>query len=264
MKKVLAIANFTSIIGVIYWNYYVNTAGINGNTVGSLSDKYANLFTPAGYAFSIWGIIFLALFVLGIYQVWIAFSNKSQSKVIERMGPWLIIANMGNATWLWFWLNEMTGLSVLAMLVILISLFAIVFKLGMQNTTTSSGIRLWTWVPISLYTGWITVATIANVSAYLAKINWTGGWSEVNWAALMIIVAVLANLFVLFTRKMKVFAGVGVWALLAIAVRHWDKIELLQWTALGGAIVLFIAILGQAISSRSTKNQTNISTTLAA
>lgn len=243
MKKTYAILNFLSIVGIIIWNYYINAVGINGNTVGSLSDEYANLFTPASYAFSIWGLIFLGLIVLGIYQLFIAFSENENSEVITKMGPWLIIANLANASWLWMWLNEMTALSVGCMLIILSSLLMLVVKLDMENIVVPTAIRRWIWLPIALYAGWITVATIANVSAYLAKTNWTGGWTESGWAATMIIVAVLVNLLVLSTRRIATFAGVGVWALVAIAVRHWGTIPLLQWTALAGAILLLVAII---------------------
>jgi hypothetical protein len=255
MKKTYAILNFLSIIGVIFWNYYINTRGINGNTVGSLSDEYANLFTPAGYAFSIWGIIFIALFALGIYQLRLAFSTNDDETIL-RMGPWLLIANIGNCLWLWFWLQQQTALSVFIMLIILFALLNIVFNLGMQITPRSRGVYIWTWVPISLYTGWIAVATIANISAYLAKIGWTGGWSETGWAVLMILIAMVVNLFVLFARNMNVFAGVGVWALLAISVKHWAVIPTLQWVALAATIVLVLAIIYNAGFRRTSNRPT--------
>ncbi|MEN0004492.1 MAG: tryptophan-rich sensory protein [Bacteroidota bacterium] len=249
MKKLYALLNFSSIAAVIYWNYYINTRGINGNTVGSLSDEYANLFTPAGYAFAIWGIIFLALLALGIFQLWVAFANKADTTILQ-MGPWLLIANIGNCLWLWFWLQMQTAISVFIMLLILVSLLQVVFRLQMQITTRSRSVYLFTWLPISLYVGWISVATIANIAAYLAKIGWSGGWSETGWAALMIIVALAVNLFVLFNRNMNVFAGVGIWALLAIAVRHWEQNAILQWIALASAVLLAIAIVYNIIARR--------------
>ncbi len=241
--KLYATLNFITIITVIFWNYYINTLGINGNTVGSLSDEYANLFTPAGYAFSIWGVIFIALLVHGLYQLNLAFRSTKSDKVIEVIGPWLILANLANCAWLWFWLNEMTGISVLIMLVILTALLTIVFRLGMQVVAEERHVQWYAWIPVSLYSGWITVATIANISAYLAKINWAQGMNETNWTIVMIFVAACVNLFVLFQRNMQVFAGVGVWALLAISVRHWGEIEVLQWTALMSALFVAAGIL---------------------
>ena len=109
MKKFYAITNLLVVIGLIYWNYYVNVNGINGNTVGSLSDQYDNLFTPANYAFSIWGLIFLGLLALCIFQVKKVFFDKKDDHFVLLIGPLLIIANVANVLWLDLWLNEMTG-----------------------------------------------------------------------------------------------------------------------------------------------------------
>ena len=86
MKKTYALVNLIVIIGLIAWNYIANSAGINGNTIGSLSDQYVNLFTPAGYAFSIWGIIFLMLIAHGIYQIKKAWIDKSGDNFIAKIG----------------------------------------------------------------------------------------------------------------------------------------------------------------------------------
>ena len=238
MKKIYAILNLVSIVGIIFWNYYANSAGINGNSVGSLSDEYANLFTPAGYAFSIWGLIFIGLLILGIYVMKIAFDSAASNDVINRIGPWLIIANIGNGLWLWFWLNEMTGVSVLVMLVILISLLTLMVRLGISTSDVSKDIKRMIYWPIACYTGWITVAAVANISAYLAKLNWSWLFDEITWTVIMIIIAAVLYLLVLRTRKSFIFASVGVWAFVAIAVRHWGGISAIQWTAAAAAIML--------------------------
>ena len=111
MKKAYAVLNLVVLLGVVVWNYLSNTGFVSENTVGDLSAEYANLFTPAGYAFSIWGLIFLWLLALCIYMVVQAFSNREGSDWILRLGPWLIAANVGNAAWLWFWLTEQTLVS---------------------------------------------------------------------------------------------------------------------------------------------------------
>jgi hypothetical protein len=133
MKKTYAILNLLVIILLIAWNYIANSMGINGNTVGSLSSEYENLFTPAGYAFAIWGIIFLALLGHGVFQVIRAFQNDKPNDFITQMGSWLIIANLANIAWVWFWLKEYTGLTVLIMLIILVSLTLIIIKLNMER-----------------------------------------------------------------------------------------------------------------------------------
>lgn len=250
MKKTYAILNLLVIIAVIFWNYLANTGFVGGNTVGELSDKYDNLFTPAGYAFSIWCIIFLALLAHGIFQVQRAFFSEKDSSFIEKIGPWLLITNIGNATWLWFWLQESTLLTIFIMLTMLVSLLTIIIKLDMQRWEAPKDIVRWVWIPISLYSGWITVATIANISAYLAKIGWQAMFSETVWTIIMVVVATIVNALVLQQRKMPVFAGVGVWAITAIAVRHWAVIPSLQWAAAICGAVLVAMIVRFLITSK--------------
>ena len=252
MKKLYAILNTLVILSVIFWNYWSNTGGINGKSVGGLSDEYFNLFTPAGYAFSIWGIIFIGLVVLGVNQLKLAFSESKHSESIIQIGPWLIIANLGNAAWLWFWLNEQTGISVLVMLAILFSLIQIILRLNMERWDAPLKVIATVWWPICIYSGWIAVATIANVAAYLAKMDWQVLFSAQQWTVIMISVAGLLNLFMIYTRNMREFASVGVWAITAIAVRHWGELPLLQWAAVFWAGVLLIAVALHGYKNRDT------------
>ena len=241
MKKIYAPANLVVIIALIGWNYLANSMGINGNTVGSLSAEYDNLFTPAGYAFSIWGLIFLGLLAHGIFQVKRVFFSRKTDDFVARIGPWLIIANLANGAWVWVWLKEYTGLSVAVMLLILVALIVIIVRLNMERWDAPLSIIFWVWWPICLYSGWIAVATIANISAYLAKIEWQPLFSETTWTAIMIALVTLLNLGMIYYRNMREFALVAVWALVAIAVRHWGQIPVLQWTALTGALILLTA-----------------------
>ncbi|MEZ4888350.1 MAG: hypothetical protein R3E32_26715 [Chitinophagales bacterium] len=241
MKKFYAITNLFITVFLIAWNYISNAVGINGNTISKLSAEYFNLFTPAGYAFSIWGLIFLSLLAHSIFQVKSVFDDKMPDDFVLQIGPWLIIANLANGAWLWFWLSEYTGFSVCIMLTILTALLTIVVRLNMERWDASKNIKRWVWIPISLYSGWIAVATIANISAYLAKIEWQVVFSETVWTVIMIVIAALVNLWMLKFRNMRVFSGVGVWAITAIAVRHWSNIPTLQWTALACVVMLVVA-----------------------
>lgn len=250
--KIYAVINLIVLISVIFWNYWSNAKGINGNTVSSLSEEYENLFTPAGYAFSIWGLIFLSLFAQAIFFLRRAFDAEKDSDFLSQIGPYLIMANIGNGLWIYMWLMEHTGISVIVMLGILSSLVITILNTNMERWDAPRPIIFWLWWPIALYSGWIAVATIANISAYLAKIGWTGGIAEETWAIAMIILAVILNLFMIATRNLREFASVGVWALVAIAVRHWGSLPTLQWTALVGAIVLFAAINYHGYKNRET------------
>ena len=252
MKKFYAVTNLIVIVALIAWNYATNAAGINGETIGSLSDTYRTLFTPADYAFSIWGLIFLGLLAHGIYQVRTAFSRKRSDDFILQVGPWLILANLACGAWVWFWLNEQTGLSVIAMAMIMVALVVVILRLNMERWDAPFPVIAWVWWPFCLYSGWIAVATIANVAAYLKKIGWDFLFGDHTWALIMILVAVLLNLFMILSRNMREFAVVGVWALVAIAARHQGTLPLLQWTALAGALLLLVVIALHGYRNRAT------------
>lgn len=241
MKKTYAIVNLIVTIALVYWNYVVGSQGLNGVKMAELSEKYYNLFTPAGYAFSIWGVIFIGLLIHAYYQIKMAFFKKEHSGFLDQMGPWLIIANVLNGIWVWAWLTERTGLSVLIMLGLLISLIILVIRLNMERWDAPFVVIRNIWWPIVLYFGWISVATIANISAYLIKIDWQSGLAHETWAIIMIIVAAILNLKMLYFRSMREFVMVGIWAIAAIAYRHWDVIPSIQWTAVACCIILAAA-----------------------
>jgi hypothetical protein len=240
-SKLTALLNLTGVLAVIVANAYVGANGINGHTVGDVSEMYYNLFTPAPYAFGIWGLIFIALAVQAIFLVVRAFQTHKSQAPIGQIGLWLFSANLLNVWWLWAWLSLNAALSVLIMLGILACLIAVILRTNMERWDAPLEIIAFVWWPICLYSGWIAVATVANISAYLAKIGWTGGLAESTWAVLMIAVATALGLFMIFARNMREFAMVVVWALVAIAVRHWGEIALLQYAALAGALVLVLA-----------------------
>lgn len=253
MKKSLAVLNLLSVVLVIVVNYISQVIEFNGVTIGEMSRRYDNLFTPAGYAFSIWGIIFLLLLVYGVYQVRMAYSDKDTSNGIARTGPWFILANLLNCTWVIIFAYDHTGLSVLVMLGILFSLIKIILNTNMERWDAPIGIIAFIWWPICIYSGWIAVATIANVSAYLSKIGWEGGpLSEISWTITMIIVATLVNLLIIYRRNMREFALVGIWALLAIFIRHQEDYTSIAYTALSGGIALFVAIAVHGYHNRKT------------
>ena len=159
MKKTLAVINTLVIAATIVFNSIAGSRGINGNTVGGISDKYDTLFTPSGYAFAIWGIIYLALIAFAVFQLRRAFSKEKESDFILQAGPWMSVANMANILWLYAWLYEYTGLSLVLMLIILVSLMLLVIRLNMERWDAPFPIIAFVWWPICIYSGWIAVAS---------------------------------------------------------------------------------------------------------
>ncbi|WP_396635909.1 tryptophan-rich sensory protein [Maribacter sp. R77961] len=258
MKK-YALLNLASVLLVIAVNYSSQVLRLNNTTIGEISGKYSNLFTPASYAFSIWGIIFLGLLAYGIFQVRRAFFSDKKSAFIAQTGYWFVVANLLNATWVFACVYDYIGLSVLIMLGILISLLKIILNTNMEREKVSRTTLAFVWWPIGLYSGWITVATIANIAMYLTKLGWNGSFlSETNWTVTMLIIAVVLNIIVLRKRNMSAFVGVGVWALFAIYSRHKASSEAIAYTALAGSILLLVTLLVHNIQNSKVASRSKL------
>jgi hypothetical protein len=149
---------------------------------------------------------------------------------------------VANVLWIFAWLNEYLLGSVMIMLVLLFSLIKIILNTRMELDDEPLRVIAFLWWPFCFYSGWISVALIANISAYLTSLNWNGlGISEVTWTIIMILVAGIVNLLITWTRNMREFALVGVWALVAIAVANWNDYSSIVITSLVVAAILFIS-----------------------
>ncbi len=253
MKKKLALLNLCSVILVIAVNYISQALRLNNTTIGEISGRYDNLFTPASYAFAIWGLIFLGLLAYGIFQIRRAFFSNKESPFIAQTGYWFVTANVLNCAWVLAFVYDYTGLSVLIMLGILFALIKIVLRTNMERWDAPIEVIAFVWWPIAIYSGWISVATIANIAAYLTKIGWDGGFlSETTWTILLIVVAIILNLLMIWKRNLREFALVGVWALFAIYSRHQGSINAISYVALAGCILLILAILAHGFKNRKT------------
>lgn len=253
MIKTLSIFNFLSVIAAIGVNFLAQTGRINGITIGEVSAKYSNLFTPADYAFSIWGLIYISLLALSIFMVRQAFTNGKYTDFIKNTSFWFIIANVGTILWVFAWLFEFTGISVVLMFLILAKLLKIILNNDMEKWDAPFKVIAFYWWPICLYSGWITVACIANMASWLKDTGWDGAvFTEVEWTIIMIGIAVIINLLIIYLRNMREFALVGVWALIAIFIRHQGSQELIAKIALAGAILLFLNISYHGFINRKT------------
>ena len=242
MKKLLQVLNVIAFLVMVAVNYISNTGAIAGETMATVSARYENLFTPAGYAFSIWGLIYVSLLAFVVYQARDIFSSNKEVRVVHQVGWWFVISCTANVLWIFAWLNQYLLISVLIMLVLLFSLVKIILNTRMELDDEPLPVIAFVWWPFSFYSGWISVAIIANVAAYLTSIDWNGfGISEVTWTVLMILIAGVINLVITWTRNMREFALVGVWALVAVAVANWNGELPVVITSLLVAAILFVS-----------------------
>ncbi len=259
-KKSLRIAfsflNLLGFLGVVIVNALANIIPINNRNTGELSDLYPNLFVPAGLTFSIWGIIYMLLALYVIYQIVIAFKgNESGYSFIERIGIFFFISSIFNIGWIFAWHYELVILSLIIMLLLLASLLIIYLRLNIGKSNTDKLKKFLVHIPFSVYLGWITIATIANVTAVLVDINWNRfGLSEQFWTVLVIIVGILITIAVLFSRNDIYYALVVDWAFLGILLKRLSVSiisEPVIIVTIGGLVVVTLGIITQLIRKKA-------------
>ncbi len=217
-QRTLQILNILGLILVLTFNTLANALPINGYTTGELSALYPNLFVPAGFAFSIWGVIYLLLLGFVIYQ----FTRPAvEGAIPERIGPWFFLSCLFNASWILAWHYLLPELSLLIMLALLGSLIAIYRRVYGAPALEAKGARWWVQLPFSVYLGWITVATIANATTVLVHWGWNGwGVGQPAWAIMMIAIAILMGLWFAWRQADIFYALVIAWALGGIIARR--------------------------------------------
>lgn len=252
-KRFYAIGNGLAFGATIAMNYLSNTGIINGQTIGGVSANYDNLFTPASYAFSIWGLIYLLLLGFMLYQGKSLLGKLKHDDFILRIGPWFMISCLANSLWVICWLNGWLGLSLVCMFSLLISLLVIIVKNDMEIWDAPLSVIFYLWWPFVIYAGWITVASIANVAAYLTQQNTFADMQTQIWiTVLMIVIAVGINLYMTWTRNLREYALVGAWALAAIYVANKGEVHTVAYAAITGAVVLFLSSSYHGYINRAT------------
>lgn len=239
----LILGNSLAVIFTIIVNALANILPINNKYTGELSDSLPNLFVPSGITFAIWGIIYVLLIVFIIYQI-NSFIKKQKTDVIEKISIYFILASLGNIIWIFLWHYEQVVLSLLPMLLLFFGLLMIYQRLEIVNDKTSIKEKLAIQVPISVYIGWITVATIANVTGALVKLNAGGLFlGEEIWAILVIAVATIITILIILRRKDIVYSLVVIWAFLGIVIKRLQSNENIALFTSVAIIVIVITIL---------------------
>jgi hypothetical protein len=245
--------NLTAILAAFGINVWANIAPINGLTIGAISNTFFQdvLIIPANYAFAIWGLIYLGLITLGVYQV---LPNQRENPRLRRMGYFLVVASLAQIAWVFSFLYRLFTLSLVAMVAILLPLIGIYLRLGIGLARVSRPQKWQVNIPLSIYLAWISVATIVNVALTLYRLGW-GGWgiSPVVWTVIVLIVGAAIAATVSIQRADIAFVLVIVWAYVAIAVRQADVLAI-TITAGGGAIALILLLLWSVLR-RSAGNE---------
>ena len=223
------------IISTLVMNYLSNVVPFGGMTNGDVSNKYYTAFTPAGYAFSIWGVIYLGLIGFAVYQ---ALPSQRTNPRFRAIGPLVMLNGLFNSLWLVAFGNEWLAVSVLFIFGLLYTLYGINFGLRLNAPAIPTAEQWLARVPFGLYFGWVTVATIADICVWLRSTDWNGGGiSGILWAEILIAVGLAIGLYVFSRLRSFSYLLVFVWAYAAIAVGQQ-----------GNGSVSIVAIIGAAIA----------------
>jgi hypothetical protein len=240
--KLLNLLFFAATIAV---NALANILPFNGITTGEVSDKFRTLFAPAPVTFAIWGLIYLLLGIFVIYQMgWTSQGKRMAANVVSDVGALFLIASAANMAWIYFWHYQEMALTLLFMVVLLFSLMGIYLKLNDSRHERSGILTLMVDVPFRIYLGWVSVATIANVSAFLVSIEWTGlGLAPEIWTVIVIAVAALLGILFLYRYSDYFYNLVLIWAFAGIILQHrnyWQNAYTMIIYAAAAAIVVLV------------------------
>lgn len=241
MKDTLRqIANLVSVILALTVNILASALPLNGQNTGEISDRFQVYFVPAGYVFAIWFFIFLGWLVFAVYQFLPA---QKESPRLRRLGYLFALSNIANAAWLFAWHYNVFGLSVLIMLTLLGLLIASYLRLEVNRVSVSTTGRWSVDIPFSIYLGWITVATVANITSWLYSVDWNGfGIAPQTWAVVMIVVASIVGLLMTLTRKDAAYVFVLGWSFIGIAVKQADVANVAVTAWIGAGVMLLLAV----------------------
>jgi hypothetical protein len=221
-RLLLSILNIVCFIAVAVVNVLAISIPLGGKTTEQLSDQYPNLFVPSGLTFSIWGLIYILLAVYVIYGLVQSIREPEQRNgFVERIGVLFIITCIANVGWIFSWHYEVLPLSLALMVVLLLSLIAIYNRLNVGRSTAGTSEKYLVHLPMSVYLGWISIATIANVTALLGAYNWNRfGIGEEFWTVAVMAVGAALGLMALFSRRDVFYAAVVDWAFVGILIKR--------------------------------------------
>jgi hypothetical protein len=226
-------------------NILANALPINGKTTGEISDSYPNLFVPDGYVFSIWFLIYVLLALFCIYQGKdLLKTEKEELPFLDKVGYFFIIANVANILWIFFWHYQVFLAPLIAIVTLFLALLVIYLKLEIGLTDVPKNEKIFIHIPISVYFGWLTVATVAQVTALLVEIGVPsfGLLAEVL-TILVIAVVIVIGLLTVFTKNDIAYGLVLVWASIGIFTKQLPSNLLISIMGLIAAIIIGAGII---------------------
>ncbi len=255
-KRIYVFSNIFGYLAMLVVNGLANAIPLNHKTTGELSDALPNLFVPAGITFAIWGLIYLLLAMLLIYQLYSLLRQEIATGLfVVRIGWWFFISCILNMSWIFAWHYEVIWLSLLIMVMLLGTLIIIYRRLDIGSCCAKRNEKVFVFLPFSIYLGWISVATVANATAFLVSLGWNRwGFSEAFWVVAVLALVTGLTLVVVFRRKDIAYAIPVLWALTGIIIKRsadlggQERIAVLASAA--GIALIVIAVLVQVVRKK--------------
>jgi len=234
---------FTTIFALVL-NSAAVSIPLGGRSTAEISDSFKVLFVPAGYVFSIWGVIYLGLLAYTVYH---SLPSQRENVDLTRTGWLVALSSLANGVWILFWQFGYYPLSLLTMFFLLATLIAIYLRLDVGHTRFSNLEKWVVSIPFSVYLGWITVATIANLTAVLANIGFTGGGvSPTAWTVILLVAGVVIAGLMAFTRSDIAYLLVLVWAFAGISVK-WVDLAVLNYAGYVAAALVLVLLVASRL-----------------
>lgn len=231
-------------IGTIFFNWMAATGRVNGVTPEYISDLYPTPVTPAGYAFTIWSLIYLGSIAYSIYQVW-----PRSAPSASGIRSFYILACALNCGWIYMWHSGQIAIC----LVLIVLLWACLFLINLRLRSTHSTSEYWLIkAPFGLYFGWVTAATLVNFAVFLAYLPAGLSATAFNWIGVgLILFAGLLGVVISIRLRNYLYPLAIAWALAAIGVKQSANTPIVAATAFG-MIACLIATLSFVLYLPST------------
>lgn len=230
-------------LAMVTMNVLANALPLNGRNTGDISDAYPSLFTPAGITFSIWSVIYLLLGLHVLYQLGLfreTTPDVGRTALLNRVGVLFAISSLANTAWIFAWHYDVIPLSVVLIVVILLCLILITDTVRVANLSRRE--KFFIAVPFSVYFGWTTVATVANVTVLLVSLKWDGfGISAAAWATIIVLVAMAIGTATMLRNRDVAYGLVLIWAFAGILLRQVSGLDS-RYPAIIAAVIASLAI----------------------
>jgi hypothetical protein len=246
--------NVLAVVTVLVVNMLSETLPLNGVTTAQVANSYPNLFTPPGYVFSIWGVIYTLAIVFMIYQ---ARPSQRDEAYLGKIGFLYLVGALANMSWLAvfhysYGVPQLFLVSLIPMTVLLVSLLSIYHRLGIGKGRVPRNQKFAVHLPISVYLGWISLAIIANTASCLNVLFPSIPISTQSlWTAAVIVIALVTTVFMVWTRRDFAFGLVVIWASIGIALNRIAISAVFSTSIVAIIIVPVLIVLAPFLKKKS-------------